>query len=476
MIKLNDKWSRTKVVATIGPASEKSEILSRMINSGMDVARLNFSHGTVEEHANTAARIRKTSKKAGRDIGILQDLPGPKIRLGKMNENTFVKKGDTFTIVDKNVIGNEKRASINYTSLFKNDLKGAMLLIDDGRVQMKVINQNKDSLECKVTHGGFLKDHKGINIPSRPLKIPSVTKTDYRYLKDGMKMGVDMVALSFVRYPDDIRKVREFLKREGKSSFLISKVEKSEAVENIDEIIDASDGIMVARGDLGVEVPLIRVPNIQKMIISKCNQAGKPVITATQVLESMIENPSPTRAEAADAANAVYDGTDALMLSGESSIGKYPVESVKFLNAIAKTVERSLTPEFIAARRTDDIGEEIAANIGLAAVKIAQNTHSKLILTPTRTGKTARLVSRFRPAVQVIALTDEPQVEKQLHLSYGILPVLVDRDYVFDEFLKYMKKMVLERKLARKGDRVVICSGSPGSEKGETNLLTVEQL
>ncbi|MBD3169179.1 MAG: pyruvate kinase [candidate division Zixibacteria bacterium] len=469
-------WSRTKIVATIGPASDKEDVLKKMIQTGMDVVRLNFSHGTIESHSESVKRIKKISQDAGKNVAILQDLPGPKIRLGKMRENVVVKRGDLYTFVKRNVVGDEKRASINYTSLFKSDLKEARLLIDDGRVEMRVVKQGKESLECKVVYGGVLKDHKGINIPAVRLKIPSVTKSDYQYLDAGMKMGVDLVALSFVRYPDDIRKVRRYLKRHGYSAFLISKIEKMEAVDNIDRIIDVSDGIMVARGDLGVEIPLIEVPNIQKMIIAKCNRAGKPVITATQVLESMIGNPSPTRAEAADAANAVYDGTDALMLSGESSVGKYPAGAVKFLNAISRTVEESITPDMVAAKRADDIGDEIATNIGLSAVKIAQNTQSKLILTPTRTGRTARLVSRFRPAVPVIALTDDPQVERELHLSFGVIPLMVDRDYVFNVFLIEMKKMVLDLKLANKGDKIVICSGSPGSEKGETNLLTVEQL
>ncbi len=477
MNNLFDNWSRTKIIATIGPATEGIPIMKNLITAGMDIARLNFSHNTIEYHNRIYNNLRKAARSLHREISIMQDLPGPKIRVGEMPESgVYMEEGKEFTFVRKRIKGNTQSASINHPGIFRSVKEDERILIDDGKIELRVLSAGLEKIICEVVTGGILTSHKGVNFPDSKLDVPSVTREDFRLLNAGMKMGVDLVALSFVRSVNDVIRVRKYLRKQGRDAFLISKIEKHEAVVDIDEIIEASDGIMVARGDLGVEVPLVEVPGIQKRIISKCNMAAVPVITATQVLESMINSPSPTRAEAADAANAVYDGTDALMLSGETSIGKYPLEAVRFLTAITYEVESDMASSFILPRRAGEVGGEIDENIGMSAVGIAKNVKAALIITPTRSGRTARLVSRFRPPIPVIALTNNQQVARELQLSYGVYPIIIQGEYHFNVFLKKMKQFVIKKGLAKKGSKIVICSGSPESNLGETNLLTVETL
>jgi len=460
-------WNRTKIVCTVGPASRSSDILQKLIEAGMDVARLNFSHGTPEQHLRDLRAIRKNARRWGRLVSILQDLPGPKIRTGRFpNREVELTAGGKFSLTTRRVLGNETRVQVNYKGLPNDVKKGNRIFLSDGDLELKVEKTTPTQVHCQVVTGGILKEHQGVNVPGVRLNVDSFTPRDRQYLLLGLDRGFDFVALSFVREAADVKKVRRIAASRGGDIFIIAKIEKHEALENLDRIIEASDGVMVARGDLGIEIPLAEVPSAQKLIIDRCNRAAKPVITATQILESMIEHPHPTRAEVTDIANAILEGSDALMLSGETASGSYPVEAVKVLRQVAAvTEERPRQPPLAGGGDDSRHHCEMASNLG-----------AKIIAAPTRTGRTARLVSRFRPRAPVVALSSSGRVGRELSLSFGVIPMKIRKGLSFDRLLRVTKRILKESRLVKDGDRVVFLAGSPHSEAGETNLMLVEEV
>ena len=470
-------WNRTKIVCTIGPSSRPPEILERLIRAGMDVARLNFSHGTLGQHLKDFRSIRRHARKLGRVVGILQDLPGPKIRIGKFpNREVELTAGKKFSLSTRRVLGNDTKVQINYKGLPNDVKKGTRIFLSDGNLELKVEKTTLTEVHCQVVTGGILKEHQGVNVPGVRLYVEAFTRRDRQYLLLGLKAGFDFVALSFVREAADVKRAKRTAASQGKDVFFIAKIEKHEALHNLDEIIEASDGAMVARGDLGIEIPLAEVPAAQKLIIERCNRLGKPVITATQILESMVEHPRPTRAEVTDVANAILEGSDALMLSAETACGSYPVEAVKVLNEVAVATESKPRQHQIPGEEARSLHHQIADNLSLFACEMASNLGAKVIAAPTRTGRTARLVSRFRPHAPIVALTTSDKVQRELSLSFGVVPLRIRKGLSFDRLLEETKNSLKENGLVKAGDRVVFLAGSPHSEAGETNLMLVEEI
>jgi pyruvate kinase len=462
----------TKIICTIGPASSSSSMLKKLIKAGMDVVRLNFSHGTHEEHMDIMHRIREISANLDSHTAVLQDLSGPKIRVGEIPTGTVaLERGNEFTLTSRDVPGDEHIASVTYKTLPKEVKSGDVILLSDGLIQLKVIESDSSNIRCEVVVGGELSSHKGINLPTGTLKIPSLTAKDKKDLEMGIREEVDFIALSFVRYAEDIDNVKQIIAHKGAHIPVIAKIEKHEAIEHIDSIIDAADGIMVARGDMGVEIPVENVPVVQKMLIRKCNRAGKPVITATQMLRSMMTNPRPTRAEAADVANAVLDGTDALMLSEETAVGHFPVEAVKIMSRIVSKIESS--DEFIRSMSIRDLpsGISVTEAISHSAIQVAQQLGASAIVTPTGHGKTPTMVSRYRPAIPIIALSSNPATLRKLSLVWGVKQMDVD----YSDDMNVMMKRAVEAALKHgfgQGDRLVVTASVPAG--GPTNIIKVE--
>lgn len=473
---MKKKIRKTKIVCTIGPSSESKETIEEMVKAGMDVARLNFSHGTYEEHMRKVKTIREISDRLGRHITILQDLSGPKIRIGIVKEGGIeLKKGEIFILTNRERIGDEKGVSVNYPSLPQEVKKGDRILLSDGTIELTVLEKTESDIKCIVVMGGFLTSHKGINVPEGTILASSFTEKDAKDLLFGIKIGVDMVSLSYVKRASDIQKVKDFLKAENTNIPIIAKIERKEALENIDEILSVSDGIMVARGDLGVETPLEKVPNVQKMLIKKANILGKPVITATQMLRSMVENIQPTRAEVTDVVNAIYDGTDAVMLSEETASGKFPVEAVKMMDKIALACEEEFPHEKFLSREVDS-KTNLPQAISHVASLLAREVEASAIVTPTESGSTSRWVSRLRPAQPIIALSRYLSTVRSLNLCWGVLPVLVEDWKDTDDMLEKARWLPKQIGLASKGDRIVIIAGVPISIPGTTNLIKVETI
>jgi len=469
---------RTKIVCTIGPATSSYKLIKKLIEIGMDVARLNFSHGSYEEHSLTYEYIREASLKIGKPVAILQDLGGPKIRIGPIQKKSiFLKEGSLFTLTTRNVPGNEQKVSITYFSLPQKVKKGDSLLLADGSLELKVEELTSTDIKCRIIRGGELSSHKGINLPNISLDIPSLTEKDYKHLLFGIEHKFDFIGISFVRKAEDILKVRKILKQKGAEDIsLIAKIEKREALDNIEKIIEVSDGIMIARGDLGVEIPLEEVPSAQKIIIERCNQVGKPVITATQMLESMVANPRPTRAEVTDIANAILDGTDAIMLSEETAIGKYPLEAVKIMDKIAIEIEKSINYERILKERALSVKPTVPDAISHATCQIAQDLKVKAIVTFTFSGSTARMVSRYRPSVPIIAASTKESTVRKLALSWGVYSLKTGKLKNTDDMIEKSKHVALNTGLVTRGDKIVITAGIPFGVPGTTNLLKVERL
>jgi len=467
---------RTKIVCTIGPATSSYELIEKLIKEGMDVARLNFSHGSYKEHSLTDEYICQASLKMGKPVAILQDLGGPKIRTGLIQkEPVLLKEGSLFTLTNRNIPGNENEVSITYPLLPQKVRKGDSILLADGSLELKVEKLTSTDIKCRVIRGGELSSHKGINLPDVSLDIPSLTEKDYKDLLFGIKHKFDFIGVSFTRKAEDILRVRRILKEKGAEDIsLVAKIEKQEALNNIEEIIEVADGIMIARGDLGVEIPLEEVPLVQKTIIKKCNLVGKPVITATQMLESMVENPRPTRAEVTDIANAILDGTDAIMLSGETAIGKYPLEAVKIMDKIARETERSMNYERILEERAFSVKPTIPDAISHATCQVAQDLKVKAIVTFTFSGSTARMVSRYRPRVPIIAASTEESTVRKLALTWGVYPLKSEELKNTDDMIDKSEKIALKTGLVNQGDRIVITAGIPFAIPGTTNLLKVE--
>ena len=463
---------KTKIVATIGPASSSARILRQLVLSGVNVARLNFSHGTREWHKKLIADIRKISLELDKPVAILQDLTGPRIRIGNLKDNrVFLKTGAVFKLTTDDILGDAGRISVNYKYLARDVKEGDAILIADGSIKAEVISKSRTEISCRVKGGGFVSSKKGINLPSTKLKIPSLTAKDIKDLELGIKCNVDFIALSFVRSGRDIKNAKEIIRRKGASIPVIAKIEKPEAVENIDEIIECSDGLMVARGDLGVEIPLEEIPRVQKMIIRKANLKGKPVITATQMLKSMVENPDPTRAEVTDVANSVLDGTDAMMLSEETAVGRYPVRAVRIMSKIAEKTEDYLPEESFFYEQPAEEKETIPGAISRAACLAAFNLGAKVILTPTQSGYSAMQVSRFRPRQPIVAISPDIKTIRKLSLYCGVYPLLVEKFQNTDDMINKAKKISLAYGFVRKGDIVVMTAGLPAGKSGTTNIV-----
>lgn len=470
-----EKYRRTKIICTLGPAVNTLEKLVELINAGMDVARLNFSHGDYEEHLKFINLIREASKITGKHIPILQDLQGPKIRVGKLKTEPVELKTGEFVFLTSGQIDGGNTIPIQYDYLADDVKPGDTILLDDGLIELKVVEVEKVRVKCEVVDGGILRSHKGVNLPGVNVRIPSLTEKDIEDLKFGLENGVDYVALSFVRKKDDIVDLISKMKEFGCVVPVVAKIERIEAVKSIDEIIEVADAIMVARGDLGVELPTEDVPVLQKMLIKKANKAGKTVITATQMLESMVSNPRPTRAEATDVANAVLDGTDAVMLSSETSIGEFPVESVKVMDKIIRTVEtqyRFYEPVFDSSLKLKD---EVDA-IGRAACLLAQQLNAKAIVTITHTGATAKAIAKYRPSVPIIALTDSDEVVRRLNLVWGVTGVKLKEITETDRTIENAKVQLKESKILNSGDLIIMTAGIPLFQRGSTNMIKIEKI
>jgi pyruvate kinase len=465
---------KTKIICTIGPASRNTEMIKKLIESGMNASRHNFSHGSHEEHGENFTMVKQVRKELDKHIAIILDTKGPEIRTGNFKQDKVVlKEGNKFTVVcNGEVLGDEKKCSITYENLYKDIKEGDTILIDDGLVGLTVEIIEGKEIHCIVKNSGEVSDHKGVNVPGVSINLPSLTEKDKADLKFGVEQGIDIVAASFIRKSSDVLAIRETLAEYGGEEILIfSKIENREGLDNIDEIIKFSDGIMVARGDLGVEIPTEEVPLVQKMIIEKCNNAGKPVITATQMLDSMIRNPRPTRAETTDVANAIFDGTDAIMLSGETAKGKYPVEAVKTMSKIAKKAESAFDYKAALKRKSSDTNVPDA--ISFATCTTAMTLNAEAIVTATQSGTTARRVSKYRPECGIIAVTPYEKVARRLALNWGVFPLCSPKVKTTDELIQQSAKISLEAGLLQKGDLIVIAAGIPVNFVGSTNMIKV---
>ncbi|WP_303722669.1 pyruvate kinase [Malonomonas rubra] len=470
---------RTKIVATIGPACESREALETLLLAGVNVFRLNFSHGEAAQKAIWISQIRELSKQQKRPVAILGDLQGPKIRTGLMRGGgQKLTAGQEVQITTADVEGADGLIPTVYRSLPQDVIPGDQILLDDGQLELTVLRVDGCIVHCRVIVGGLLKDRKGINLPGVKVSAPALTEKDLEDLQFCIENDVDWVALSFVRTAEEVKRLKALITRHDSSLKVIAKIEKPEAVDNFDEILAATDGVMVARGDLGVEIPSEKVPLVQKRIIRKCNAAGKPVITATQMLESMISNPRPTRAETSDVANAILDGTDAVMLSGETAAGSYPQAAVKVMDRVACDVE--VDSQWLARRQ--DLHDKIAEDkgltevIGRAACRVAESVGAAAILAFTQTGSTATLVAKYRPNLPILAVTPASRVRRQLALYGGVRSLKVPIEGATEQQINSVEKAVIESGLLNRGDIVVITMGSPLSAPGTTNLLKVHCL
>ena len=472
---MKQNFAKTKIICTIGPAINSADMLVELSKAGMDVVRLNFSHGTYDEHLNNINNIKSASNILGTPIPILMDLCGPKLRVGVIEDGTYLKEGETIKITTENIIGNKNIISTNYENLTKDIKPGDMILIDDGLIKLKAIDVSDKIITCEVIYGGQLKSKKGINLPNVNLSIPSITEKDLKDIEFGLKNNVDFIALSFVRHHTDILKLKKIISDKGFTKPIIAKIEKPEAINDIDAIIQESDMVMVARGDLGVEMNTEEVPLLQKMIIEKCNYYAKPVITATQMLESMVNNPRPTRAEASDVANAVLDGTDAVMLSAETSVGLYPLNAVKIMDSIVRKIEGKRRPikEFMIEQ---DEKLNLIDRISKGACVLANDIKATAILVITKTGRTARYLSRYRPNTPIIAFTDNLDVLKQMNLVWGVkaerIPGISDTDTTLNE----TKELAQQLGYIERGDTIVFVAGIPIKESNIINMIKIDKV
>lgn len=466
---------KTKMIFTIGPASDSEEILSKLIEAGMSCSRHNFSHGDHEEHGKRIELVKKLREKHNKPIGIVLDTKGPEIRTGYFPEKVELVEGTNFTIVcGEDVDGDATKCNLSYRELYKDVKPGNMILMADGLIGLEVQEVKGTDIHCIVKNSGMISTKKNANVPNVKTNLPSFTDKDVDDLRFGCEVGVDYIAASFIRKASDVLAIRKLLEQFGGHDIqIISKIENQEGVDNIDEIIKFSDGIMVARGDMGSEIPIERVPSTQKMIIEKCNKAGKFVVTATQMLDSMERNPRPTRAEASDVANAIMDGTDALMLSGESANGKWPVEAAKTMSRIAIEAESTLKYEEILNKKREAHIQNVPNAISLATCTTASELNASAIITATQSGHTARMVSKYRPACPVIAVTSSDKVSRKLALNWGVFPITTDKVQSTDELIEKSVDISLKTGYVKKGDLVVIAAGIPVSYSGTTNMLKV---
>jgi pyruvate kinase len=468
----NSATRKAKIVCTIGPASSSEAVLRDLMRAGMDVARLNFSHGTHEEHARVIDRLRRVAEKEGRSICILQDLQGPKIRTGRLKYRTPIalKRGSRLTITPRDIAGTAAVVSTTFKSLAQEVEPGARILLSDGLIELRVLAVRGDDVECEVINGGLLGEHKGINLPGTVVNVPSLTEKDEKDLEFGLKHGVDIVAVSFIRNADDVRLVKRLIRLHNGDALVIAKLEKPQAVDpqNLEEILDVADGVMVARGDLGVEMPPEKVPIIQKHVIRRAADWRKPVITATQMLESMIENPRPTRAEASDVANAILDGTDAVMLSAETASGKYPRETVAIMVKIV--LEAESAREEPSPRRRQHRQLSISETICESVAHAAQDLEMKAIAVYTETGTTARLISKYRPKAPIYAFAATPTICARLNLMWGVLPLACEMTPNAEDMVHNAERLLLKLHAVHPGDVIAVVAGTRSSS-GSTNFL-----
>jgi pyruvate kinase len=465
---------RVKIVCTLGPATATAERVTALVEAGMDIARLNFSHGSHADHARSYRLVREAADAAGRAVGVLADLQGPKIRLGRFAHGLSViwQVGDEVVITTDDVVGTADRVSTTYASLPADVAAGNRLLVDDGNIGLEVLGVAGNDVRCRITEGGPVSDHKGLSLPGVAMTVPALSEKDVEDLRFALSLRVDVVALSFVRSPDDAVRAREIMTGLGERLPLIAKLERPEAVERLPEIIDAFDGIMVARGDLGVELPLEQVPLVQKYAVQMARENSKPVIVATQMLESMIESSRPTRAEASDVANAVLDGADAVMLSGETSVGRYPVEAVRTMSRIIETVNAGPLREPPLVRPPQTVGGAISK----AAKEVGETVGAKALCCFTVTGDTVRRMARFHSSLPLLAFTPEPAIRSQLALTWGVEPFLAPYVKHTDEMVVQVQDILLSLGRFEIGDTVVIVAGSPPGIPGSTNALRVWRL
>lgn len=465
---------KTKIVCTIGPASDSPEMIEKLILAGMNVARLNFSHGSYEEHAQKISLIRNISDKLGKCVGILQDLSGPKIRIGKIAKTpAHLVPNQTFIFTTREVEGDNTQVTLPFPSLLKQLKKNQLIYVDDAKLEFKITAVNGTDIESKVIIGGDLGSNKGFTIPGASFDLLGVTDKDKDDLRFGLEHGVDWVASSFVRSAEDIMPLKKVMREVGKRVPVIAKIERPEAVKDILNIIETYDGIMVARGDMGIELPIDEVPMIQKRIIEYCNRAGTPVITATQMLDSMISNPRPTRAEVTDVANAIIDGTDAIMLSGETAIGAFPVRSVQMMDKIARRTEKSVSFKRICDRKLDYPTRDVTEAIGEAAANLARDIDVSAIIACTSGGTTARLVSKYRPVHLIIAAASTHEAARRLSLSWGTLPIYVETARDIDHLIENAVEAALETGVIKKGSTILLIAGVPVGVPGNTSLIRV---
>ncbi|WP_026584587.1 pyruvate kinase [Bacillus sp. J33] len=468
---------KTKIVCTIGPASESVEKLTQLIEAGMNVARLNFSHGDFQEHGQRIQNIREAAGKTGKTVAILLDTKGPEIRTNNMRDGAIeLKAGDDIVISMNEVEGTPEKFSVTYAGLIDDVHTGSKILLDDGLIGLEVtkIDKANSEIHTKILNSGTLKNKKGVNVPGVSVNLPGITEKDAQDILFGIEQRIDFIAASFVRRASDVLEIRQLLEENNASYInIIPKIENQEGVDNIDEILEISDGLMVARGDLGVEIPAEEVPLVQKKLIKKCNVQGKPVITATQMLDSMQRNPRPTRAEASDVANAIFDGTDAIMLSGETAAGLYPVEAVQTMHNIASRAETALDHKEILSNRSKDNEHNITDAIGQSVAHTALNLDVNAIITPTESGHTARMISKYRPKAPIVAVTSNDHVSRRLALTWGVYPQIGQRATTTDDMLDIAVEESLNSGIVASGDLVVITAGVPVGEAGTTNLMKI---
>jgi len=470
-------FRKAKIVCTLGPASNTLEMIDRLLRAGMDVARLNFSHGTHADHARVIAAIREASGRHQRPVAILADLQGPKIRTGKLEGGRAVtlRSGQRFSLTTRNIPGNARSVATNYVRLPREVRKGDRILLADGLIELRVRGTQGSSVECDVVNGGLLGEHKGINLPGARLKIPALTRKDQADLKFALSHNVNYIAMSFVRRAEDVKTAKAAIARRGKDTPVIAKLEKPEAIENLDAILRVADGVMVARGDLGVEMSPERVPVVQKQIIARARDFRLPVITATQMLESMTLNPRPTRAEASDVANAIFDGTDAVMLSAETASGLYPREAVMMMDRIIREAESSrLGMDRERRRRFGQLS--VAETICEAICHAADELHMKVIAVFTESGFTGRLISKFRPRPPIVAFSSNQETRRRLSLLWGVLPRTIDQVRDIDTLAKLAERRLREEKLVAPGDVVGVVAGTPLGSRGTTNFMKLHTI
>lgn len=465
---------KTKIVCTIGPAADSPEMMKKLLEAGMNVARLNFSHGTHEEHDARIEKLRQAAKETRKPLALMLDTKGPEIRTGRLEgDRVFLREKSRVRLTIEEIKGDETRFSINNSQLPKVVAPGNMIMIADGMLQLKVLAATDTEIECEVIIGGELGNQKNVNVPGVKLDLPALTEKDIKDIHFGIEHDVDFIAASFVRRASDVLAIRRILESKNADIHIISKIENEEGVNNLDEIIKVSDGIMVARGDMGVVIPAQEVPLIQKEMISKCNRLGKPIVTATQMLDSMIRNPRPTRAEASDVANAIFDGTDAVMLSGETAAGKYPLEAVMMMSRIAQRTEEALDYNDLLMKRTAEMPRTTTDAISHATCTIAHDLGAAAIITSTRSGFTARMVSKYRPKAPIISVSPDEKVVRKLCLVWGAQPLGIAEIHNTDEMVKRAVETSLNEGLIKCGDLLVITAGVPVGVPGTTNLIKV---